>query len=121
MDLPSPRAGEIPPALSPLDAFALHSRALARKLEESDKAGRRMSRLPHQDIADELAKRPGYFRSVSSGVESLYDDDQEEERAGEGADLDRGDALGADEQQQVQRQEQDLRQHQQRCSGEESF
>ena len=79
MDLPSPRAGEIPPALSPLDAFALHSRALARKLEESSKAGRRMSRLPHQDIADELAKRPGYFRSVSSGVESLYDDDQEED------------------------------------------
>ncbi|KAI4759040.1 HCP-like protein [Aureobasidium sp. EXF-3400] len=79
MDLPSPRAGEIPPALSPLDAFALHSRALARKLEESGKAGRRMSRLPHQDIADELAKRPGYFRSVSSGVESLYDDEQEEE------------------------------------------
>ncbi|KAG9593723.1 hypothetical protein KCU97_g5973, partial [Aureobasidium melanogenum] len=79
MDLPSPRAGEIPPALSPLDAFALHSRALARKLEESSKAGRRMSRLPHQDIADELAKRPGYFRSVSSGIESLYDEDQEED------------------------------------------
>ncbi|KAI5272279.1 HCP-like protein [Aureobasidium subglaciale] len=79
MDLPSPRAGEIPPALSPLDAFALHSRTLAKKLEESSKAGRRMSRLPHQDIADELAKRPGYFRSVSSGVESLYDDDQEED------------------------------------------
>ncbi|TIA25147.1 HCP-like protein [Aureobasidium pullulans] len=79
MDLPSPRAGEIPPALSPLDAFALHSRALARKLEESSKAGRRMSRLPHQDIANELAKRPGYFRSVSSGVESLYDEDQEED------------------------------------------
>ncbi|KAG9759786.1 HCP-like protein, partial [Aureobasidium melanogenum] len=83
MDLPSPRAGEIPPALSPLDAFALHSRALARKLEESSKAGRRMSRLPHQDIADELAKRPGYFRSVSSGIESLYDEDQEEDDDGD--------------------------------------
>lgn len=79
MDLPSPRAGEIPPALSPLDAFALHSRTLARKLEESAKAGRRMSRLPHHEIADELAKRPDFFRSVSSGTESLYDDDRQEE------------------------------------------
>lgn len=79
MDLPSPRAGEIPPALSPLDAFALHSRALARKLEQSDKSGRRMSRLPHHEIADELAKRPGFFRSVSSGTESLYDEENQEE------------------------------------------
>jgi TPR repeat protein len=79
MDLPSPRAGEVPPALSPLDAFALHSRTLARKLEESSKAGRRISRLPHQDIADELAKRPGYFRSVSNSTESLWDDEQEED------------------------------------------
>ncbi|KAL1303700.1 hypothetical protein AAFC00_007052 [Neodothiora populina] len=74
MDLPSPRVGEVPPALSPLDAFALHSRALARKLEESAKAGRRMSRLPHHEIQTELAKRPGYFRSISSETASLSSD-----------------------------------------------
>lgn len=84
MDLPSPRAGEVPPALSPLDAFALHSRALARKLEESSKAGRRMSRLPHHEIQTELAKRPGYFRSTSnesdaySELDDGFDDDEEE-------------------------------------------
>ncbi|KAK6841937.1 hypothetical protein PG987_002797 [Apiospora arundinis] len=47
--LRSPRlhvAGEVPPALSPLDAFAAQSRLLAKQLEESNKQGRRMSRLP---------------------------------------------------------------------------
>ncbi|KAK4984945.1 hypothetical protein LTR50_006285 [Elasticomyces elasticus] len=66
-DLPSPRAGEVPPALSPLDAFALHSRTLAKKLEERAQNGRRLSRLPHYEVAEELRKRPGYFRSVSGG------------------------------------------------------
>ncbi|KAL2358169.1 hypothetical protein BJ546DRAFT_1100008 [Cryomyces antarcticus] len=63
--LPSPRAGEVPPALSPLDAFALHSRALARKLETDNQNGKRLSRLPPLEIANELAKRPGFFRSMS--------------------------------------------------------
>lgn len=79
MDLPSPRVGEVPPALSPLDAFALHSRVLARKLEESTKAGRRLSRLPHHEIQTELAKRPGYFRSMSSGSEAYSEVDTADE------------------------------------------
>ena len=68
---PSPRihhvAGDIPPAMSPLDAFAMQSRLLARKLEESKTNGRRASRLPPLTVADSLAKqRPGYFRSPST-------------------------------------------------------
>lgn len=74
MDLPSPRVGEVPPALSPLDAFALHSRALARKLEESTRAGRRLSRLPHHEIQTELAKRPGYFRALSNESDATSSD-----------------------------------------------
>lgn len=65
MDLPSPRSGEAPPALSPLDAIAMHSRLLARKFEEPQN-GRRISRLPARDVALELANRPGFFRSVSN-------------------------------------------------------
>ncbi|PGH07227.1 hypothetical protein AJ79_06331 [Helicocarpus griseus UAMH5409] len=70
---PSPRIshfdGEIPPALSPLDAFALQGRLLARQLDESNKKGeRRMSRLPPASVARSLSQpRPGYFRSPSSG------------------------------------------------------
>ncbi|KAL1956328.1 hypothetical protein VTO42DRAFT_7411 [Malbranchea cinnamomea] len=60
--------GEIPPALSPLDAFALQSRLLAKQFEESSKAGRRLSRLPPSSIARSFSQpRPGYFRSISSG------------------------------------------------------
>ena len=73
--LPSPRItyfdGEIPPAMSPLDAFAVQSRLLAKQLDdsqkESQKHGRRVSRLPPITIAKSLAKpRPGYFRSKSA-------------------------------------------------------
>ena len=68
--LPSPRlhvAGEIPPELSPLDAFAAQSRLLAKQLEESANGGKRMSRLPPLTIASSLSQgRPGYFRSVSA-------------------------------------------------------
>lgn len=82
MDLPSPRVGEVPPALSPLDAFAMHSRMLAKKFEE--KNGRRVSRLPHTEIARELAKRPDFFRAFSSGSESstrdIEDEDDEEDQ-----------------------------------------
>lgn len=59
--------GEIPPAMSPLDAFAMQSRLLAKQLDDSQKAGRRVSRLPPLTIASSLAKpRPGYFRSPSA-------------------------------------------------------
>ncbi len=68
--LPSPRlhvAGDIPPELSPLDAFAAQSRLLAKQLEESANGGKRMSRLPPLTIASSLSQgRPGYFRSVSA-------------------------------------------------------
>ncbi|CRG86460.1 hypothetical protein PISL3812_03466 [Talaromyces islandicus] len=68
---PSPRIehfdGEIPPALSPLDAFAAQGRLLARQLDESMRRDRRMSRLPPQSVARSLSQpRPGYFRSPAS-------------------------------------------------------
>lgn len=68
--LPSPRlhvAGEIPPELSPLDAFAAQSRLLAKQLEECNNGGRRVSRLPPLTIANSLNQgRPGFFRSKSA-------------------------------------------------------
>lgn len=66
MDLPSPRAGEVPPALSPLDAFAMQSRLLARRFEQESQDGRRISRLPPVMVAKEMSNRPGYFRSLSN-------------------------------------------------------
>ncbi|KAL4884365.1 hypothetical protein BJY04DRAFT_7257 [Aspergillus karnatakaensis] len=64
--------GEIPPALSPLDAFAAQGRFLARQLEDSARRDRRMSRLPPASVARSLSQpRPGYFRSQSSG-DSLH-------------------------------------------------
>src|SRR5690242_16929749 len=69
--LPSPRVehfdGEVPPALSPLDAFAAQGRLLSRQLGESMRRDRRMSRLPPQSVARSLSQpRPGYFRSKGS-------------------------------------------------------
>ncbi|PGG98247.1 hypothetical protein GX51_06895 [Blastomyces parvus] len=69
---PSPRIshfhGEITPVLSPLDAFALQGRLLAKQLDESKKGGRRMSRLPPASVARSLSQpRPGYYRTHSSG------------------------------------------------------
>ena len=69
--LPSPRIehydGEVPPALSPLDAFAAQGRFLARQLDESRRGDRRMSRLPPSSVARSLSHgRPGYFRGASS-------------------------------------------------------
>ncbi|KAL4780817.1 hypothetical protein BJX76DRAFT_33685 [Aspergillus varians] len=59
--------GEIPPALSPLDAFAFQGRLLARQLEDSARRNRRLSRLPPSSVARSLSQpRPGYFRSQSS-------------------------------------------------------
>ncbi|KAH6998227.1 hypothetical protein BKA56DRAFT_469486 [Ilyonectria sp. MPI-CAGE-AT-0026] len=68
--LRSPRhhvAGEAPPELSPLDAFALQSRLLARQLQESAKEGNRMSRLPPLTVESPLVVqgRSEYFRSMS--------------------------------------------------------
>lgn len=69
--LPSPRIehydGEIPPAMSPLDAVAAQSRLLAKQLDESRRRDRRMSRLPPSSVARSLSQpRPGYFRAPSS-------------------------------------------------------
>ncbi|QSZ29215.1 hypothetical protein DSL72_003726 [Monilinia vaccinii-corymbosi] len=68
--LPSPRlhvAGEIPPELSPLDAFAAQSRLLARQLNESTNGGKRISRLPPLTIANSLGQnRLGGLRSASA-------------------------------------------------------
>ncbi|KAL2127041.1 hypothetical protein VTI74DRAFT_11428 [Chaetomium olivicolor] len=76
--LRSPRlhiAGEAPPELSPLDAFALQSRLLAKQLEDSAKHGRRMSRLPPLTVESPLIVqgRSDYFRSLSQ--DSASDDD----------------------------------------------
>jgi len=65
--VPSPRReyfdGEIPPALSPLDAFAAQGRMLARQLDESMRRDRRMSRLPPASVARSLSQpRSGYYR-----------------------------------------------------------
>ncbi|KAI0398424.1 hypothetical protein F5Y17DRAFT_464119 [Xylariaceae sp. FL0594] len=76
--LRSPRlhvAGEVPPALSPLDAFAAQSRLLAKQLEESAKNGNRVSRLPPLTTQSPLVVqgRSEYFRSMS------YDSTTEEQ------------------------------------------
>ena len=69
--LSSPRIahydGEIPPQMSPLDAFAAQSRLLAKQLDESKRDGRRASRLPPLTIANSLANT-GYIRSRSTGT-----------------------------------------------------
>ncbi|KAF2201777.1 hypothetical protein GQ43DRAFT_21768 [Delitschia confertaspora ATCC 74209] len=64
-DLPSPRVGEIPPALSPLDALALQGRLLAKRFEQANKSGRRISRLAPLTIQNEFGNRGGYFSSLS--------------------------------------------------------
>ena len=69
--LPSPKIthmdGDIPPSMSPLDAFAAQSRMLAKKLDDSSRHGRRVSRLPPLTIANSLKSTgPGYLRSRST-------------------------------------------------------
>lgn len=69
---PSPRIthfdGEIPPAMSPLDAFAAQSRLLAKQLDDSKTNGRRASRLPPLTIANSLARTGSAFsQSRSAG------------------------------------------------------
>ncbi|KAL8694888.1 MAG: hypothetical protein Q9218_000552 [Villophora microphyllina] len=73
--LPSPRIthfdGDIPPQMSPLDAFAAQSRLLAKKLDDSKRNGRRVSRLPPLTIAESLGKPgPGYLRSRSAEAQN---------------------------------------------------
>lgn len=61
--------GEIPPAMSPLDAFAMQSRLLAKQLDDSQKEGRPLSRLPPLTIANSFSRpRPGCFRATSAGA-----------------------------------------------------
>ncbi|KAK3072610.1 hypothetical protein LTR53_006520 [Teratosphaeriaceae sp. CCFEE 6253] len=67
LDLPSPRVGEVPPALSPLDAFARQSRLLAKQFEQEQQDGRRISRLPPVLVQREFRGRPEYCRHVSAG------------------------------------------------------
>jgi hypothetical protein len=80
LTVPSPRlqhfAGEIPPALSPLDAFAAQGRLLAKQLDEEQKGGRRLSRIPHLSVAKSLSQpRPGYLRSASAEERMLGEGD----------------------------------------------
>lgn len=81
IDLPSPRVGEIPPALSPLDAFAQQSRLLAKRFEESQQQGRRISRLDHREVANEFSKRPVFFKAGSSAPQSAQFESTEDENA----------------------------------------
>ncbi|KAF2013186.1 hypothetical protein BU24DRAFT_231852 [Aaosphaeria arxii CBS 175.79] len=74
-DLPSPRAGEVPPALSPLDALALQGRLLAKRFEQQNKAGRRISRLEPLTIQNEFGNRTGYFSSMSSSSANSPNDE----------------------------------------------
>lgn len=72
-------AGEHPPELSPLDAFALQSRLLAKQLEESAKNGNRLSRLPPLTTDSPLIVqgRSEYFRSLSAEASSEAGDVQQ--------------------------------------------
>lgn len=74
-DLPSPRAGEIPPALSPLDALAMQGRLLAKRFEQENKNGRRMSRLAPLTIQNEFGNRSGYFSSLTSSAVASPEED----------------------------------------------
>ncbi|OAA42599.1 Tetratricopeptide-like helical [Metarhizium rileyi] len=85
--LRSPRmhiAGEAPPELSPLDAFALQSRLLAKQLQEHNRDGNRMSRLPPLTVESPLIVqgRSEYFRSMSTG--SVSDPESPEPSSGLG-------------------------------------
>ena len=60
-------AGDVPPAMSPLDMFAMHSRMLAKQLDDSQRDGRRVSRLPPLSNTDPIThQRSMYDRSRSN-------------------------------------------------------
>lgn len=90
--LRSPRqhvAGEVPPELSPLDAFALQSRLLARQLGETNpRSGRRVSRLPPLNASSPLIvqARSDYFRSISNDSAST-DQSNPDDHHGDGLGL----------------------------------
>ena len=67
---PSPRmqhfAGDIPPAMSPLDMFAAQSRLLAKQLDDSKSNGRRVSRLPPLSMADPITKQKSMYDRARS-------------------------------------------------------
>ena len=65
-------AGEAPLELSPLDAFAMQSRLLAKQLQDSVGQGTRLSRLPPLTVESPLMLqgRSDYFRSMSTDGES---------------------------------------------------
>ena len=95
--LPSPRAqhvaGEVAPAMSPLDVFAMQSRALAKQLDETRVKGRRVSRLPPFAVADGLAKKPTHNRTGSLERERS----QEREGRGGSPSNQKGNALDIEE------------------------
>ena len=63
--------GDIPPTMSPLDAFAAQSRMLAKQLDDSKRNGRRVSRLPPLTIAESLVKTgQGNYRSRSAETQN---------------------------------------------------
>ncbi|PFH60774.1 hypothetical protein XA68_10339 [Ophiocordyceps unilateralis] len=87
--LRSPRshiAGEAPPELSPLDAFALQSRLLAKQLQEGDRDGNRVSRLPPLTVESPLIQqgRSDYFRSMSHDSASETGDSPDRSSSGLG-------------------------------------
>lgn len=87
--LRSPRmhiAGEAPPELSPLDAFAMQSRMLAKQLQASEKEGNRMSRLPPLTVESPLIVqgRSDYFRSMSSEGDDETGDMMDDQASGLG-------------------------------------
>lgn len=78
--LKSPRLhvpGEAPPELSPLDAFAMQSRLLARQLHDSNRDGKRMSRLPPLTAESPviIQGRSDYFRSFSHETDREVEDE----------------------------------------------
>lgn len=73
-DLAPPRPGDIPPALSPLDAFRMQSMLLAKKFEEEQDNGKRLSRLPPLTVQNEFSRRPPFMRNTSSETSSAADE-----------------------------------------------
>ena len=65
-------AGDIPPAMSPLDMFAMQSRLLAKQLDDSKRNGRRVSRLPPLTTGDPITKQQSmYNRSKSAETQNV--------------------------------------------------
>ena len=64
-------AGDVPPAMSPLDMFAMQSRMLAKQLDDSQRDGRRVSRLPPLTTTDPITNQDKvYDRSRSAEAQT---------------------------------------------------